>query len=56
MRLSRVGCVALSAALCSGLTGCGDGGVQEVSRWMDDVKRDTKVVIPKVAEPQQLQG
>jgi type IV pilus assembly protein PilP len=54
MRLSRVGCVALLAALSSGLTGCGDGGVQEVKRWMDDVKRETKVGTPKLAEPKKF--
>lgn len=33
------------------LNGCGDGGIQEVQQWMDDVKRGTKVSIPKLSEP-----
>lgn len=54
MMLSRVGYVALLAALCFGLTGCGDGGVQEVRSWMDGVKRETRVTIPKLAEPKKF--
>ena len=54
MRTSRVGCVAIFTALCSGLTGCGDGGVQEVRSWMDEAKRSTRVTIPKLAEPKKF--
>lgn len=40
--------------LLTGLTGCGDSGVQEVAQWMDEVKRQTKVVIPKIVEPKKF--
>lgn len=33
------------------LSGCGDGGVQEVQEWMDDVKRQTPVSVAKLSEP-----
>lgn len=41
----------LSILLLSSLAGCGDSGVQEVTQWMAETKRQTKVVIPKLAEP-----
>lgn len=33
------------------LSGCGDGGVQEVKAWMDDVRRQTPVSVQKIPEP-----
>jgi type IV pilus assembly protein PilP len=33
------------------LTACGENGEQEVQQWMDKTKRETRVVIPKLAEP-----
>ena len=40
--------------LLAGLNGCGDGGVQDVQQWMNDVKRETKVSIPKLSEPKKF--
>jgi len=54
MNLVRTGCTALSLILLSSLAGCGDGGVQEVKQWMDEVKRQTKVAVPKLAEPKKF--
>lgn len=54
MTLSRIGCVLLAGFLLFVLTGCGDGGVQEVRQWMDEVKRGTKVAIPKLSEPKKF--
>jgi type IV pilus assembly protein PilP len=45
---------ALAAGLAFSLTGCGDGGVQEVKQWMDEVRRQTPVVVPKIAEPKKF--
>lgn len=42
------------APVLLGLYGCGDGGVQEVQQWMDDVKRDTKVSIAPLSEPKKF--
>jgi type IV pilus assembly protein PilP len=33
------------------LAGCGDDGVPEVRQWMTEVRQQTRVVIPKLAEP-----
>lgn len=33
------------------LTGCGDGGEQELRKWMDGVRRETRMAIPKLSEP-----
>jgi type IV pilus assembly protein PilP len=44
----------LGLAFLLGLQGCADGGVQEVQQWMDEVKRNTKVSIPKLSEPKKF--
>lgn len=51
LRLSRL---ATSSALLASLAGCGDGGIQEVKQWMDETRRDSKVIVPKVAEPKKF--
>jgi type IV pilus assembly protein PilP len=33
------------------LAGCGDNGVSELRQWMDSVKKETRVVVPKISEP-----
>ena len=37
-----------------GLVGCDDGGVHEVQQWMDQERRQAKVVVPKIAEPKKF--
>lgn len=54
MMISRLGRNTLLIALLANLAACGDGGVHEVKQWMDDVKRQTKVSIPKLAEPKKF--
>jgi type IV pilus assembly protein PilP len=44
----------LACLMLTGLTGCGDGGVEEVRQWMAEVKAQTKVEIPKVSEPKRF--
>lgn len=39
------------AALIASLGGCGDGGVQEIKEWMNDVRLHTKVSIPQLSPP-----
>ncbi|WP_136417836.1 pilus assembly protein PilP [Herbaspirillum sp. ST 5-3] len=36
------------------LAGCGDGDVQEVKQWMDDVQRQTPVTVRKLPEPKKF--
>lgn len=54
MKLSSVWTGVVLALIVSTLAGCGDGGVQEVRQWMDETKRQTKVTIPKLAEPKKF--
>lgn len=36
------------------LTGCGDGGVQEVQEWMDEVRKQTPVAVQRLSEPKKF--
>ena len=36
------------------LAGCGDSGVSEVRAWMDQVRQQTKVAIPKLSPPKKF--
>jgi type IV pilus assembly protein PilP len=36
------------------LAGCGDGGVQEVKQWMEDVQKQTPVSVQKLSEPKRF--
>lgn len=36
------------------LAGCGDGGVQEVKQWMEQVRRETPVSVQKISEPKKF--
>lgn len=48
-------CSLVFAALAViGLTACGDGGTQEVSQWMEDVRRQTPVSVKKLPEPKKF--
>ena len=54
MILSRVFYAGLTAVLAINLAGCDDGGIQEVKRWMDEVRQQTKVDVPKLSEPKKF--
>ena len=54
MMMLRLSSLALLIVSSFGLTGCGDGGVQEVRQWMDDERRQARVVVPKIAEPKKF--
>jgi type IV pilus assembly protein PilP len=45
---------ACAAGVVLSLAGCGDGGVQEVKQWMDEVRRTTPVTIEKIAAPKKF--
>lgn len=36
------------------LSACGDGGVQDVKQWMEDVRRQTPVTSQKITEPKKF--
>lgn len=44
---------ALLAAALS-LSGCDDGGRQEVQQWMNEVRQQTRVNVPKLSEPKKF--
>lgn len=44
----------LTAALLFGLLGCEEGGQQEIQQWMDEVRQQTKVDVPKLSEPKKF--
>jgi type IV pilus assembly protein PilP len=50
LRLAPFTAVLLSA----GLSGCGDGGVQEVKQWMDETRAQSRVVVQPIAEPKKF--
>jgi len=54
MMMSRIKTGTLIVVLAGGMAGCGDGGVQEVKQWMEQVKQNTKVSIPKLSEPKKF--
>lgn len=55
MTISRAGVhISTAVLLITGMAGCGDASVQEVKQWMDDVKRETRVAIPKLSEPKKF--
>lgn len=42
------------AMLLSCLSGCSDGGMQDVKQWMAEVKSQTRVSVPKLSEPKKF--
>lgn len=54
MTIFRIGCGAMIAMLLSGLSGCGDSGLQEVKQWMAEEKSKVRVTVPKLAEPKKF--
>ncbi|RZI44921.1 pilus assembly protein PilP [Herbaspirillum sp. HC18] len=54
MMAARILIKAVPLASLLALVGCGDGGVQEVKQWMDEVQRQTPVSIQKIPEPKKF--
>ncbi len=50
-QLIRLG---VSGLLFAGLFGCGDGGIQDVSEWMKEVRQQTRVSIKPLSEPKKF--
>lgn len=51
MSMTRTRAKVLAVITVSMLAGCGDGGVQEVRQWMDEVRKQTPVTVKKLPEP-----
>lgn len=54
MMRSRRAKKGLLLLLLSALGGCSDNDQLEVTQWMSDVKRDTKIVVRKIDEPKKF--
>ena len=54
MRLARSLAPCGAVLLVLSVSGCGDGGVQELRQWMDEVRRSTPVTVQKLAEPKKF--
>jgi len=54
MRPSRIGHSALLVILLLSLSACGDGGMAEVKDWMAKTKAESRVTVPKLAEPKKF--
>jgi type IV pilus assembly protein PilP len=54
MRPSRSARALLCSLLPAMLAACGDGGIAEVKQWMDETRRQTRVVAPKLTEPKKF--
>ncbi len=54
MTASRFCCAGLAIVMSVGLAGCGDNGIEEVRHWMDEIKQQTKVNVPKLSEPKKF--
>lgn len=54
MKIMWMGRLLCAALLLGAVAGCGDGGVTEVKQWMDEVRKNTKVAIPKLSEPKKF--
>jgi type IV pilus assembly protein PilP len=54
MNVSRRSRGVFCVCLISSLAGCGDGGIQEVKQWMDEVRSQTKISVPKLSEPKKF--
>lgn len=54
MTFARWVTLTLLVAIPLSLAGCGDGGLSDLRQWMDQVQRDTKVRISKLAAPKKF--
>ncbi len=54
MRPPRIARALLCCLLPALLAACGDGGIPEVRQWMDETRRQTRVVVPKLTEPKKF--
>ena len=54
MRLSRIAACASIIMLLSSLSACGDGGMTGVKQWMAQTKAETRITVPKLAEPKKF--
>ncbi len=44
----------ITSLLLTSLSGCGDGGIQDVSQWMKEIRQQTRVSIKPLSEPKKF--
>lgn len=54
MMIPRLYCIGFAIAGTFALSGCNNGGLDEVRQWMEDTRRQTKVNVPKLSEPKKF--
>lgn len=54
MMIPRLYYIGLAIAGTIALSGCDNGGLDEVQQWMDETRRQTKVNVPKLSEPKKF--
>ena len=54
MMIPRLYYIGFAIAGTIALSGCNNGGLDEVRQWMDDTRRQTKVNVPKLSEPKKF--
>ncbi|QAU35855.1 pilus assembly protein PilP [Janthinobacterium sp. 17J80-10] len=54
MMTTRLYCIGLALAGAAALSGCDNGGLDEVRQWMDETRQQTKVNVPKLSEPKKF--
>lgn len=54
MMIPRFYCVGLLLTATLALSGCEDDSNQEVKQWMDEVRQQTRVNVPKLSEPKKF--
>jgi type IV pilus assembly protein PilP len=54
MNIFRTTASAVALGVLSILSGCGDGGIQEVKQWMEEVRRQTPVSVQRIQEPKKF--
>lgn len=54
MIIPRFYCASLAVAAVISITGCDNSGMHEVRQWMDEVRQQTRVNVPPLAEPKKF--
>lgn len=54
MMIPRRYCIGMAFVAIVTLSGCDNGGIDEVRQWMDETRQQTKVNVPKLSEPKKF--
>lgn len=54
MMISRLSCGGLLVVATLALSGCEEGGIEDVQQWMNETRQQTRVNVPKLSEPKKF--